>query len=110
MFEDPEETLILLMRMETEGTLGNILVSAFRKWYLFPPMSLLILNHYHCFTPYVQISHNHSYATWVLITYIQCSTTLLLITYIVIIFQLCLLLVIINLLQPRLLLLQVTIL
>jgi hypothetical protein len=61
MFEDHEETLILLMRMETEGTLGNTLVSAFRKWYLFPPMSLLILNHYHCFTPYVQISHNHYY-------------------------------------------------
>ncbi len=50
MFEDPEEALALLMKMETEGTLGNTFVSAFGKWYLFPTMNLL-LTHYHYFAP-----------------------------------------------------------
>jgi hypothetical protein len=51
MFEDPKEALALLMRMETKGTLGNTLVSTFAKWYLFPLVNLLLLNHYHCYTP-----------------------------------------------------------
>ncbi len=51
MLEDHEEALALLIRMEIEGTLGNTLVSTFGIWYLFPPMSLLLLNHYHCFAP-----------------------------------------------------------
>jgi hypothetical protein len=50
MFEDPEEALVLLLKMETEGTLGNTFVSAFGKWYLFPIVSLL-LTHYHYFAP-----------------------------------------------------------
>jgi hypothetical protein len=32
MFENPKETLTLLMKMEIEGTLGNTLVSTFGKW------------------------------------------------------------------------------
>ncbi len=51
MLKDPEETLALLMRMEIEGTLGNTLVSAFGKWYLFPTMNIVIFIHYHCFAP-----------------------------------------------------------
>jgi hypothetical protein len=51
MFEDHEEALAFLIRMEIEGTLRNTLVSTFGEWYLFPPMSLLLLNHYHCFAP-----------------------------------------------------------
>jgi hypothetical protein len=51
MLEDHEEALALLIRMETEGTLGNTLVSTFGEWCLFPPMSLLLLKHYDCFAP-----------------------------------------------------------
>jgi hypothetical protein len=51
MLEDPKKTLVFLMRMEIEGTLGKTLVSTFGEWYFFPPMSLLLLNHYHYSTP-----------------------------------------------------------
>ncbi len=51
MLEDPKEALALHMRMETERTLGNTLVFAFGKWYLFPIVSLLLFTLYHCFAP-----------------------------------------------------------
>jgi hypothetical protein len=51
MFENPKEALTLLMRMEIEHTLRNTLMSTFGQWYLFPLVSLLLLNHYHCFAP-----------------------------------------------------------
>jgi hypothetical protein len=34
-----ENTMALLMKLETNGTLGNLLVSTFSQWYLYPPMS-----------------------------------------------------------------------
>ncbi len=49
MLEDHQEALALLMRMETEDTLGNTFVSAFGKWYLFPTVNLFLLTHYHYF-------------------------------------------------------------
>jgi hypothetical protein len=51
MLENLEETLALLMRMETKGTLGNTFVFTFGKWYFFPPMNLFILIHYHYSIP-----------------------------------------------------------
>jgi hypothetical protein len=35
----PKETKSLSMKMETNGTLRNTLVTAFGQWYLFPPIS-----------------------------------------------------------------------
>ncbi len=52
MFEDLEEALTFLMKMEAESTLRNALVSTFGKWYLFPTVNLL-LTHYHYFAPYI---------------------------------------------------------
>jgi hypothetical protein len=51
MLEDLEKTLILLMKMEIESTLGNTLASTFGKWYLFILVSLFLFTHYHCFAP-----------------------------------------------------------
>jgi hypothetical protein len=51
MFEDPKETLAPPMRLETKGTIRNTFVSTFEEWYLFPPMNLLLLTHYHYSTP-----------------------------------------------------------
>ncbi len=31
-----ENTMALLMKLETNGTLGNLLVSTFSHWYLYP--------------------------------------------------------------------------
>jgi hypothetical protein len=50
MFEDLKQALALLMRMETEGTLGNTFVSTFGKWYLFPPVNLILIR-YHYYAP-----------------------------------------------------------
>jgi hypothetical protein len=36
-----ENTMALLMKLETNGTLGNLLVSTFGPWYLYPPVSTL---------------------------------------------------------------------
>jgi hypothetical protein len=51
MFEDLEEALALLTKMETEGTLRNTLMFTFGKWYLFPIVNLLFLSHFRCFAP-----------------------------------------------------------
>jgi hypothetical protein len=35
--------MALLMKLETIGTLNNMLVSVFGQWYLYPPVSILQL-------------------------------------------------------------------
>jgi hypothetical protein len=43
IIEDLEETTFLPMKMEANGTPGNALMSAFRQWYLFPPIGTFSL-------------------------------------------------------------------
>jgi hypothetical protein len=44
--KDSKETTSLLMKMETNGTLGNTLVFAFKQWYLFPPINTFFVPKY----------------------------------------------------------------
>jgi hypothetical protein len=37
-----KETTSLFMKMEMNGTLGNTLVSAFKQWYLIPPVNIFL--------------------------------------------------------------------
>jgi hypothetical protein len=43
ILEKPENTLALLIKLEIDGTLGNLFVSTFDPWYLYPLMSTLQL-------------------------------------------------------------------
>jgi len=43
LLEKPKNTMTFIMKLETNGTLGNLLVSTFGQWYLYPPMSILQL-------------------------------------------------------------------
>jgi hypothetical protein len=41
ILEKPEETMALLMTMETKVSLGNMLVFTFDQWYPHPPISII---------------------------------------------------------------------
>jgi hypothetical protein len=43
LLEKLEDTIVLLMKLKTDGILGNLLVSTFGRWYFYPPMSTLQL-------------------------------------------------------------------
>jgi hypothetical protein len=43
LLEKPKNTMAFLMKLETNGTLGNLFVSTFGPWYLYPPVSILQL-------------------------------------------------------------------
>ncbi len=43
LLEKLEYIMALLMKLETIGTLNNMLVSVFGQWYLYPPVSILQL-------------------------------------------------------------------
>jgi hypothetical protein len=41
--EKKKNTMALLMKLQTDDTLGNLFVSTFGPWYLYPLMSILQL-------------------------------------------------------------------
>jgi hypothetical protein len=41
--EKPEDIMVFSMKLETTGTLSNMLVLAFGQWYLYPLVSILQL-------------------------------------------------------------------
>ncbi len=43
LLEKLENTIVLLIKLKTDGILGNLLVSTFGRWYFYPPMSTLQL-------------------------------------------------------------------
>jgi hypothetical protein len=43
LLEKLEDIIVLLMKLKTDGILGNLLVSTFGWWYLYPPLSTLQL-------------------------------------------------------------------
>jgi hypothetical protein len=43
LLEKPKDIMVLLMKLETNDTLGNLLILAFGQWYFYPPMSTLQL-------------------------------------------------------------------
>jgi hypothetical protein len=43
LLEKLEDTMALLMKLETDGTLSNLLVSTFGQWYFYPLVSILQL-------------------------------------------------------------------
>jgi hypothetical protein len=48
LLEKPKNIMVLLMKLETNGTLNNLLVLAFGQWYLYPPMNILQLLYPFC--------------------------------------------------------------
>jgi hypothetical protein len=48
LLEKPKDIMVLLMKLETNDTLGNLLILAFGQWYFYPPMNILQLLYLFC--------------------------------------------------------------